>query len=164
MASTTRKQALRTRSVMYHARADEQIPKVMLRMMFALVLVVLALVTVATLSGRALESTPDYDTAVIRERVIYLSGDTTGAATVRDESGAVLHEFSPEKGGFIAGIERVIYRERMKRGITENGPVLLQLREGNRLSITDPTTDWTAELMGFGATNIRSFARLLDQP
>lgn len=160
----SRKQVMQTRSVLYHARADEMIPTVMLRLMFALVLAVLALVTVATLSGRPLESTPAYDTAVIRERLIYLSGDTTGAATVRDETGAVLFEFSPEKGGFIAGIERVIHRERMLRGITENGPVLLQLREGNRLSITDPTTDWTAELMGFGATNIRSFARLLDQP
>lgn len=160
----TRKQVMRTRSAMYHARADEMIPKVMLRLMFALVLSVLALVTVATLSGRPLESTPDYATEVIKERLIYLEGDMTGAATVRAPDGAVLHEFASDKGGFIAGIYRVIERERMKRGLTENTPVLLQLREGNRLSITDPATEWTAELMGFGATNIRSFARLLDQP
>ena len=160
----TRKQVMRTRSEMYHARADEMIPKVMLRLMFALVLSVLALVTVATLSGRPLESTQDYTSDVIRERLIYLEGDMTGAATVRDVDGRILHEFASDKGGFIAGIERVIERERMKRGLTENTPVLLQLREGNRLSITDPATEWTAELIGFSATNIRSFARLLDQP
>ena len=133
-----------------------------LRLMFALVLAVLALVTVATLSGRPLESTPDYDRTVISERLIYLDGDMTGAATVRDVDGAVLHEFAPDKGGFISGIKRVIERERMKRGLPNEAPVLLQLREGNRLSLTDPETDWTAEPMGFGATNHRSFARLLD--
>jgi putative photosynthetic complex assembly protein len=153
-----------TRSHRYHAQADEMIPTVLLRLMFALVLSVLALVTVATLSGRPLESTPDFANEVIRERAIYLSGDTSGAARVLDQNGAVLAVFDAETGGFIAGIERVIHRERMKHGITENGPVLLQLRDGNRLSITDPSTDWSAELMGFGVTNIRSFARLLDQP
>ena len=153
-----------TRTRRYHARADEMIPTVLLRLMFALVLSVLALVTVATLSGRPLESTPDFSEKVIRERAIYLSGDTSGAARVLDQNGAVLAEFDADAGGFIAGIERVVHRERMKYGITENGPVLLQLRDGNRLSITDPSTDWSAELMGFGATNIRSFARLLDQP
>ena len=76
----------------------------------------------------------------------------------------VKNTYGDDKGGFIAGIERVIERERKKRGLTENTPVLLQLREGNRLSITDPATEWTAELMGFGATNSRTFARLLDQP
>ena len=56
----------------------------------------------------------------------------------------------------------MIDRERNKRGAALDAPVLLQLREGNRLSITDPSTGWSAELMGFGATNVRSFARLLD--
>ena len=29
-------------------------------------------------------------------------------------------------------------------------------------SIHDPTTDWRADLMGFGADNARAFAKLLD--
>jgi hypothetical protein len=52
----------------------------------------------------------------------------------------------------------------MKHGVDVNGPVLLQLRESNRLSLYDPSTGWSAELMGFGADNTRSFARLLGQP
>lgn len=159
----TRKQVMQTRHVLYHARADELIPTVLLRLMFALVLSILALVTVATMTGRPLESTPA-DTAIIKQRAIFLSGDVSGAARVLDGDGTILADFSAEKGGFISGIERVVYRERMKSGITENGPVLLQLREGNRLSLLDPSTGWSAELMGFGATNTRSFARLLDQP
>ena len=152
-----------TRQRQYHARADELVPTILLRLMCALVLSVLALVTVATLSGRPLESTPP-QTEVLKERAIILSGDTSGAARVLDQNGAVLATFDAEKGGFVAGIERVIYRERMKHGAPQFGPVLLQLREGNRLSLTDPTTGWSAELMGFGATNTRSFARLLGQP
>jgi putative photosynthetic complex assembly protein len=146
-----------------HAKADDLVPTILLRLVFALVLAVLALVTVAKLSGRPLEATPP-QTEVIRERAIHLSGDSSGAARVLDQNGALLADFSPEKGGFISGIERVIARERMKRGLENTAPILLQLRQGNRLSIYDPETDWSAELMGFGATNIRSFARLLDQP
>ena len=78
--------------------------------------------------------------------------------------GTVIAELPADKGGFVAGIERVIDRERTLRGIEDAQPVLLQLREGNRLSLTDPATGWSAELMGFGATNTRTFARLLDQP
>lgn len=159
----TRQRVMQTRQQLYHARADELIPTILLRLMFALVLSILALVAVATLSGRPLESTPA-NGPIIKQRAIYLSGEVTGAARVLDHNGAVLAEFSAEKGGFIAGIERVVHRERMKSGIDQQGPVLLQLREGNRLSITDPSSGWSAELMGFGATNARSFARLLDQP
>ncbi|MFK7877456.1 MAG: photosynthetic complex assembly protein PuhC [Paracoccaceae bacterium] len=151
-----------SRAHQIHARADELVPTILLRLVFALVLAVLALVTVAKLSGRPLEAMPPV-AEVIKERAIFLSGDDAGAARVLDQNGAVLVDLPAEKGGFIAGVERVIHRERMKRGADQAGPVLLQLREGNRLSLLDPETGWSAELMGFGADNTRSFARLLDQ-
>lgn len=152
-----------TRSRQYHAQADEMIPAILLRLVFALVLAVLALVTVAKLSGRPLEATPA-QTEIVRERAIFLEADAGGAVRVLDNKGSVLADLDPDQGGFIAGVERVIARERMKRAVGHGGPVLLQLREGHRLSILDPETGWTAELMGFGADNVRSFARLLDQP
>ena len=144
-------------------REDELVPRFMVRAMFALVVVCLVLVSAARITGRPLESTPP-DGPVLRERVVYLSGDTSGAARVLDANGTVIADLAGDQGGFVAGIERVIARERGKRGLPNDAPVLLQLREGNRLSITDPLTGWSAELMGFGATNTRSFARLLDQP
>ena len=96
------------------------------------------------------------------ERAIFISGNATGAALVLDANGSVIADFPADKGGFVAGIERVIDRERMKIGAEASAPVLLRLREGNRLSIYDPETDWSAELMGFGADNLRTFARLLE--
>ncbi|TNF65047.1 MAG: pullulanase [Rhodobacteraceae bacterium] len=144
-------------------REDELVPRFMVRAMFALVVVCLVLVSAARITGRPLEATPP-DTPVIRERAIHLSGDTSGAARVLDANGSVIADLPGDQGGFIAGVQRVIERERAKRDLPSDAPVLLQLREGNRLSITDPLTGWSAELMGFGATNTRSFARLLGQP
>jgi putative photosynthetic complex assembly protein len=146
-----------------HAREEELVPRIMVRIMFGLVLTILVIVTVATLTGRKPTSAPP-EGAVLSERAIFLSGDASGAARVLDQHGTVIADFPPEKGGFVAGIERVIARERGLRGLDMSQPVVLQLKEGNRLSITDPTTGWSAELMGFGATNSRTFARLLDQP
>jgi putative photosynthetic complex assembly protein len=146
-----------------HAREEELVPRIMVRIMFGLVLTVLAIVTVATFTGREPSSRPPGGD-VLSERAIFLSGNASGAARVLDATGTVLADFPSDKGGFVAGIERVIARERGLRGLDLTQPVLLQLREGNRLSITDPATGWTAELMGFGATNSRTFARLLEKP
>lgn len=142
-------------------KEDDLVPMFLVRAMFALVVVCLVLVAAARISGRPLEATPA-DAPVVAERAVFLSGDTSGAALVLDANGTVLADLPGEQGGFIAGVQRVIDRERNKSGVPLDGPVLLQLREGNRLSITDPSTGWTAELMGFGADNFRSFARLLD--
>ena len=49
-------------------------------------------------------------------------GDMTGAATVRDVDGNLLHEFASDKGGFIAGIERVIERAGLDAHNTLGGP------------------------------------------
>ncbi len=142
-------------------KEDDLVPMFLVRAMFALVVVCLVLVSAARISGRPLEATPT-DAPIIAERAIFLSGDTSGAARVLDANGSVLADLPGEQGGFIAGVQRVIDRERNQSGVALDGPVLLQMREGNRLSITDPSTGWSAELMGFGATNVRSFARLLD--
>ena len=146
-----------------HARPDELVPRVLVRALLALVLVILSLVTVARLTDRPLESVPA-NTPVIAERVIHISGDASGAARVLDADGAVIASFASDKGGFVAGIDRVLQRERAKVGADLRAPVLLRLREGNRLSLYDPVTEWSAELMGFGADNLRTFARLLEPP
>ncbi|MEE4188017.1 MAG: photosynthetic complex assembly protein PuhC [Roseobacter sp.] len=146
-----------------HAREEELVPRIMVRIMFGLVFTVLVIVSVATFTGREPQNQPP-EGAVISERAIHLWGNASGEARVLDATGTMIADFPADKGGFVAGIERVIARERGKIGSDMSAPVLLQLREGNRLSINDPVTGWSAELMGFGATNIRTFARLLDQP
>ena len=147
-----------------HAKPEEMVPLMLVRVMFGFVACVLVIVSIATWTGRPLEATPPA-TPIIAERAIVLSTtDASGAARVLDPNGTVIADFAADKGGFVAGIERVINRTRLQAGIEANLPVLLQLRTGNRLSLFDPATGWSAELMGFGATNTRTFARLLDQP
>ena len=142
-------------------KAEELVPLFLVRARFALMVGCRVLVAAARLTDRPLEATPSA-APVVAERVIFLTGDTSGAARVLDASGNVIADLPGDQGGFIAGVQRVIERERAQHGVAQNAPVLLQLRDGNRLSITDPSTGWSAELMGFGATNLRSFARLLD--
>ncbi|MCR9124844.1 MAG: photosynthetic complex assembly protein PuhC [Rhodobacteraceae bacterium] len=142
---------------------DELVPRVLVRAVFALVVTCLVLVAAARITGRPLESTP-VAAPVIAERAIFLGGDMSGAARVLDADGTIIADLGPEQGGFISGVRRVLDRERGKHGVALDGPVLLQLKEGNRLSLLDPSTGWSAELMGFGITNSRAFARLLDQP
>ncbi|MBW4708294.1 pullulanase [Roseobacter sp. YSTF-M11] len=146
-----------------HAKPDDLVPRILVRIMFGLVACVLVIVSLATLTGRPLESTPAM-ARIIAERAIVLTGDASGAARVLDVNGVMIADFPSDKGGFIAGVERVLARERAKVGVSPTAPVLLQLRAGNRLSLYDPATGWSAELMGFGASNTRIFARLLDQP
>ena len=142
---------------------DELVPRVLVRAVLALLLAVLSLVTIAVITDRPLESTPPAG-EILSERALFLSGNASGAALVLDMNGSVLADFPADKGGFVAGIERVIARERAKIAADPKAPVMLRLREGNRLSLYDPETNWSAELMGFGADNLRTFARLLEKP
>jgi putative photosynthetic complex assembly protein len=132
----------------------------MARAMLALVLTVLALVTWATLTHRPLQSTPPAG-EIVAQRQILLDGDMSGAATIRELDGALIADLNPEQGGFISGVWRVILRERTKHRVSPDGPVTLIRRDNGRVSIFDPSTGWSADLMGFGVDNARAFARLL---
>jgi putative photosynthetic complex assembly protein len=146
-----------------HAKPEDLVPRIMVRGMFAMIAAILAIVAYASYTDRPLQSAPPV-AAIISERAILLHSDMSGAARVLDANGTLIADLDAESGGFVAGIDRVIIRERTKVGADMSAPLLLQLREGNRLSLLDPATGWSAELMGFGATNSRVFARLLDQP
>lgn len=140
----------------------EMIPRVMLRAMFGLVFAVLVIVTLARLTDRPLIATPpESDVAMSRE--VLLDGDMAGSATIRTLDGELVADLSPEEGGFISGVWRVIQRERTKHRVALDGPVTLVRHENGRIAIHDPSTGWSADLMGFGADNARAFARLLAQ-
>ena len=138
----------------------ELIPRALVRAMFALVVVCLILVTLARLTGTPPTATPP-EGNVVASRIVTLDVTAGGAATVRDEAGVVIADLSPEKGGFIAGVGRVIERERMKNRVALEGPVTLIWQDTGRISIQDPSTGWSADLMGFGVDNAIAFARLM---
>ncbi len=75
--------------------------------------------------------------------------------------GTLIAELTPQEGGFVSGVYRVILRERTKHGVAPDAPLALRRRDTGRLEIHDPTTGWSADLMGFGADNAKAFARLL---
>jgi len=143
-----------------YATQDRMVPQAMVRALIALVLLCLTIVIYAVWSGRPLESMPPVS-PVKKESLFFLNSDMTGSATVLSENGALVAELTPDEGGFIAGVHRVILFEREKAGLAPDGPVLVQAYENGRMAILDPTTGWRADLMGFGADNAAAFAKLL---
>ncbi len=143
-------------------RDREMIPRTLLRAMAGLVLLVLAIVTWARLTERPLTAMPDMRAEVLRDRMIVIHGSMSGAARVTDMSGAVLADLGETEGGFVAGMWRVLVRERNKHGVSPGAPVRLMAFDGGRLALADPFTGWRAELTGFGRDNAAVFARLLD--
>lgn len=147
----------------FHTDEANRVPRMMVRAVLALILSTLALVTWSVMTRQPLESLPPIS-PLKAQRAFSLDSDLTGAVRVFDATGALLADLPPEKGGFIAGVHRVILHERGKARLPEDGPVLLQAYENGRMAIIDPATGWRADLMGFGADNARAFARLLAQP
>ncbi|MGR3494449.1 photosynthetic complex assembly protein PuhC [Citreimonas sp.] len=141
-------------------RGRELVPRVMIRLMFGMVMLTLILVSAHVWTGQPVGSVPPKG-AVAAERVLYLQGDLSGAATVRDETGTTIFSLNPEEGGFVSGVARVLDRERTKARVALDGPVVLTAYENGRMAITDPSTGWSADLMGFGQDNAAAFARLL---
>lgn len=143
-------------------RERERIPVVLVRAMLVLCLSALAIVSYARLTDRPLEAAPPEGVAVLAERAIILDGSMSGAARVLDADGSVIAELSPQAGGFIAGVHRVLVRERNKHGADIHAPVRLVRWADGRLGLRDDLTGWRAELIGFGKDNYAAFARLLD--
>lgn len=146
-----------------YSEQDKMLPAILLRGMVALVCATLAIVTYARVTDRPLESTPPVSPVVAETRLHLASDGVSGAVTVTDLAGGPVADLTPEQGGFIAGVHRVILRERTKHRVALDGPVLLQAFENGRMAITDPATGWRADLMGFGANNASAFAQLLAQ-
>ncbi|MEM6890102.1 MAG: photosynthetic complex assembly protein PuhC [Pseudomonadota bacterium] len=99
---------------------------------------------------------------VIAERLVYISATREGAGTVKSEDGTIIADWEAGQGGFIATMARVLARERARNNADPSAPILLREREGNRLSLLDPTTGRETELKSFGEDNVASFAALMS--
>lgn len=144
-----------------HATERELVPRLFVRAMFGMVMICLIMVAAYRwMDGPVQYSAPQ--APIVIEKTLFLEGAMSGAAKVFSEDGTLIAEYSPEEGGFISGMWRVLQRERTKARVDLNGPVIVRARENNRLEIFDPSTGWGADLMGFGADNSAAFARLLN--
>ncbi|MEM7721672.1 MAG: photosynthetic complex assembly protein PuhC [Pseudomonadota bacterium] len=146
-------------------RDKEMIPTILIRAMFVLCICVLLIVTYARLTDRPLEAMPPSveEVPVVHERTIRIFGEMDGSARVLDVDGTVIATLSSEEGGFVAGISRVLERERGAVGLDASEPIRLVRFSDGRIGLRDDYTDFRAELFGFGADNEAVFARLLEE-
>ena len=146
-----------------YAEENKMLPRVLIRGVLALIAATMAIAVYARVVDMPLAATPPISAPVAETQFLLTSDGGSGAVQVRDLDGTLLADLKPEEGGFIAGVHRVIIRERTKHRAALNGPVTLTAFENGRMAITDPTTGGRADLMGFGADNASAFAQLLAQ-
>lgn len=142
-------------------RDKEMIPTRLLLAMVALVAIIFSFAAFSVITDRPLEALPP-QLEVVKEREIAIFADMSGGATVTAPDGTLIAELTPEQGGFVSGIGRVLTRERGKVGLSGSEPIrLIQYADG-RLAIRDDHTPWRAELRGFGQDNEATFYKILN--
>lgn len=137
------------------------LPRVLIGAVITLLAACMTIVVFARVTDRPLEAVPPVSAVQAEASFVLTSDAMTGAVSVADPGGTPIIDYAPEEGGFIAGVHRVILRERALRRLKANAPVTLTAYENGRLAIHDPTSGWSADLMGFGTGNADAFARLL---
>jgi putative photosynthetic complex assembly protein len=141
-------------------RDKEMIPRVLLRAMFVLVLLCLAIVTFARVTDRPLEAKYP-DMPILEERTIQIFGEMDGSARVVFADGAPDIQLSAQEGGFVSGMTRALGHERGLSGIAPSEPVRLVRNGDGRLTLVDDLTGWEAQIIGFGKDNTAAFERLM---
>lgn len=142
-------------------RDKEMIPTRLLLALVTVVVIIFAFVTYSVATGRAVEAMPP-NLEIVKEREIMIFAEMSGAARVTTPDGTVITELSPQAGGFVSGVGRVLTRERAKVGMLGSDPVRLIQYSDGRLALRDDHTAWRAELRGFGQDNEASFYRILN--
>ncbi|MCY4334615.1 MAG: photosynthetic complex assembly protein PuhC [Litoreibacter sp.] len=142
-------------------RDREMVPRVLVRAMFGLMGLTVALVGYAQWADVPLTGVAP-DSPVVEERAITLTGDRRTGYSVIDAAGAQIAHSTDDKKGFIDVIATSVNRERTVKGITENDPLRLVRRENGHVAVIDPASGWKIELIGYGKDNVAAFATLLD--
>jgi putative photosynthetic complex assembly protein len=142
-------------------RDREMVPKFLVQAMFALMFGAMALVAFDQITGRPLLAVAP-DSAIVKERAIWLDGTRNSGVIVRDENGNRIGYSGENKAGFIDVIWMSVNRERTVQDVPSDAPLRLVRRENGRVAVIDDTTGWKIELIGYGVDNVAAFARLID--
>ena len=142
-------------------RDRDMVPRFLVICMFALMGLSLALVSFARLTDQPLRGVVP-ESAITQSRQITLDGNRNTGVAVLDTSGAEIARSDLNKSGFIDVIWVSVSRARKVNGVVGNPPLTLVRRENGHTAIIDPATNWSIELVGYGADNVAAFARLLD--
>jgi putative photosynthetic complex assembly protein len=141
-------------------RDREMIPKPLLRMMLALVIASLLIVSWAVWTGREPTGKPVPSPVTVERQLIIKTGGAK-AVTLYEPDGTLLMHL--DHGGFVTVIGSGLDRARTVARVGEDVPVTLARHENGRLTLNDPATGWSVELTAFGSDNEAAFAALLPQ-
>lgn len=142
-------------------RDKDMVPRFLVQAMFTVMAASLALVAYARLTDRPLTGSL-LPSPVVAEKVLVMSGGREETVIVTDVSGAIIARSNDGPRGFIGVISRSVALARKTHDLPPDGPVTLARHANGVLTISDPATGWSIELLGYGKDNIAAFARLLD--
>ena len=144
-------------------RDKEMIPLVLVRLMFGLALVSVALVAFARYTDRPLVGVPTQP-PVVAERTVFLTpGVDRGTYVITDEAGIKLVASSDSKAGFVGAIGQALERRRKVTRTDMAAPITVLRRDTGRIEIVDDASGFSIELHGYGADNVAVFAALLTE-
>lgn len=141
-------------------RDREMVPRALVRAMFGLMAFSIALVAYAQLSDHP-NTGVLVEAPVVESRSVTLSSRGLGSYDVFDGTTLIASSDDP-LGGFYGVVGRILERRRNLHGVDLALPVDVVRRENGHVAILDPETDFTIELIGYGADNVAAFASLLD--
>jgi putative photosynthetic complex assembly protein len=140
------------------AVTDERIPRLLVRGIAVVLLLVLLSVAAVRLGGFSPVVEPG---ALLAERHLAFADGPDGSVRVSDaRSGEVLAELRGELG-FLRGVLRGLARDRRAHGAGRAAPYVLSLHKDGRLLISDPETGQRIDLASFGRDNAAVFLRWL---
>lgn len=101
------------------------------------------------------ENTVKYMSLGFRDR------EVGGVEVLNASTGQVLEVFEPGTNGFARSVLRGLVRDRRSRGIESQSPFDLRRHTDGRVTLSDPLTGRTIELVSFGIDNLGVFAAYL---
>lgn len=126
----------------------------------ALILLTVVASAIVSLGGFATSTVPT--ATVVEQRALLFEDRTDGAVTVREvPDGRLVVVLPPGSDGFVRGVLRGLNRERKRESVSQETAFVLTRWSDGRLSLADPATNSSIELVSFGPTNLMAFARML---
>jgi putative photosynthetic complex assembly protein len=141
---------------------DHHPPRALLMACAALVVFALLGVSVVRLTGSA--HTSDWrpltvDTLSFR----FVDGEGGEIIALDADTGAVVHTWAPETGGFVRTSLRSLALDRAQNGLGAGPPFSLHLTGNGRFILEDPATGQWVSLDAFGKDNAAEFERLFEE-
>ena len=100
--------------------------------------------------------------AALQWRTLHFSDTADHGIAIHDAATGTLLDTLHGEPGFVRGVLRAMTRERRIRGVSDSAAAFeLAGGAGGRLTLRDPATGLTLDLLAFGPTNAGAFARLL---